>query len=57
MTVVSADGAKQGHLLDPGEGEAFWLLGMLEVIKIGRKLFVPIRALEAMLDRAREPTV
>jgi quercetin dioxygenase-like cupin family protein len=37
MTVVSADGAKQGHLLDPGEGEAFWLLGMLEVIKIGSK--------------------
>ena len=27
--------------------------GELPVIKIGRKLFVPIRALEAMLDRAR----
>jgi hypothetical protein len=31
--------------------------GELPVIKIGRKLFVPIRALEAMLDRASEPAV
>jgi helix-turn-helix protein len=29
--------------------------GEFPVIKIGRKLFVPIRALEAMLDRASEP--
>jgi hypothetical protein len=28
--------------------------GELPVIKIGRKLFVPIRALEAMLDHAGE---
>jgi hypothetical protein len=28
--------------------------GEFPVIKIGRKLFVPIRALEAMLDRASE---
>jgi len=31
--------------------------GELPVIKIGRKLFVPVRALEAMLDRASEPAV
>jgi hypothetical protein len=31
--------------------------GELPTIKIGRKLFVPIRALEAMLDRASEPAV
>jgi quercetin dioxygenase-like cupin family protein len=35
MTVVSSDRAKLGYLLDRDEGEAFWLLGMLEVLKIG----------------------
>lgn len=34
MTVDSAQRAKHGYLLGPDEGEAFWLLGMLEVIKI-----------------------
>jgi quercetin dioxygenase-like cupin family protein len=35
MTVVSPERATQGYLLGKDEGEAFWLLGMLEVIKIG----------------------
>ena len=35
MTVVSAEQAKHGYLLGRDEGEAFWLLGMLEIIKIG----------------------
>jgi quercetin dioxygenase-like cupin family protein len=34
MTVVSADRAKQGYLLGPDEGDAFWLLGMLEIVKV-----------------------
>lgn len=34
MTVDSAERAKHGYLLGPDEGEAFWLLGMLEVVKI-----------------------
>ena len=35
MTVVSPERAKQGYLLGKDEGEAFWLLGMLEIVKIG----------------------
>ena len=35
MTVISAERAKLGYRLGPDEGEAFWLLGMLETIKIG----------------------
>ncbi len=35
MSVVSTEGAKQGYLLGRDEGEAFWLLGMLEIVKIG----------------------
>jgi quercetin dioxygenase-like cupin family protein len=35
MAVVSQENARLGYLLDSGEGEAFWLLGMLEVVKIG----------------------
>ena len=35
MTVVSAERAKHGYLLGTDEGEAFWLLGMLEIVKIG----------------------
>ena len=35
MTVVSTERAKHGYLLGGDEGEAFWLLGMLEIIKIG----------------------
>jgi quercetin dioxygenase-like cupin family protein len=34
MTTSSPERAKDGYLLGSGEGEAFWLLGMLEVIKI-----------------------
>ncbi len=34
MTVVSPERAKHGYLLGGDEGEAFWLLGMLEIIKI-----------------------
>jgi quercetin dioxygenase-like cupin family protein len=37
MTAVSPDRAKHGYLLDEDEGEAFWLLGMLQTIKIGRE--------------------
>jgi len=35
MTVVSAERAGEGYLLGKDEGEAFWLLGMLEIVKIG----------------------
>jgi len=35
MTVVSPDRAKHGYLLGEDEGEAYWLLGMLEIVKIG----------------------
>src|SRR3954447_26933736 len=34
MTVVSAKRAKHGYLLAEDEGEAYWLLGMLEIVKI-----------------------
>jgi quercetin dioxygenase-like cupin family protein len=34
MSVVSAERAKDGYLLGKDEGEAHWLLGMLEVVKI-----------------------
>src|SRR6266496_6382800 len=34
MTVVSPERAKHGYLLGQDEGEAFWLLGMLEILKI-----------------------
>jgi quercetin dioxygenase-like cupin family protein len=34
MTVVAAERAKHGYRLGDGEGEAYWLLGMLEVVKI-----------------------
>lgn len=37
MTVVTAEGAAQGYALAKDEGEAFWLLGMLEIVKIGRE--------------------
>src|SRR3954462_14427322 len=35
MAVVSQESSRFGYLLDNEEGEAFWLLGMLEVVKIG----------------------
>src|ERR687898_3098996 len=34
MTVVSAERATHGYLLAKDEGEAYWLLGMLEIVKI-----------------------
>jgi quercetin dioxygenase-like cupin family protein len=34
MTAVAAERAKDGYLLGKAEGEAYWLLGMLEVVKI-----------------------
>src|SRR3954467_5699979 len=34
MTVVSPDRAKHGYLLGKDEGDAYWLLGMLEIVKI-----------------------
>ena len=34
MTVVSPERAKHGYLLEKDEGEAFWLLGMLEIVKV-----------------------
>src|SRR5205085_1315636 len=34
MTAVAAERAKDGYLLGKDEGEAHWLLGMLEVVKI-----------------------
>ena len=37
MTVISSERAKHGYLLDENEGEAFWLLGMLQTIKISRE--------------------
>lgn len=36
MSVISADRAKSGYALAHNEGEAFWLLGMLETVKVGR---------------------
>jgi quercetin dioxygenase-like cupin family protein len=34
MTTVTAERAKEGYLLGKDEGEAHWLLGMLEIVKI-----------------------
>jgi len=36
MTVMAPERAKLGYALGSDEGEAFWLLGMLQTIKIGR---------------------
>ena len=36
MSEVSTERAKLGYALGKEEGEAFWVLGMLETIKIGR---------------------
>jgi quercetin dioxygenase-like cupin family protein len=36
MSVMTAERAKTGYALAHNEGEAFWLLGMLETVKIGR---------------------
>jgi mannose-6-phosphate isomerase-like protein (cupin superfamily) len=37
MSTTSEERAKLGYLLDENEGEAFWLLGMLETVKISGK--------------------
>jgi len=37
MTTATEEQAKLGYQLDENEGEAFWLLGMLETIKISAK--------------------
>src|SRR5512142_61417 len=37
MTAISAERAELGYVLDENEGEAIWLLGMLQTIKIGRQ--------------------
>ena len=37
MTAISAERAEQGYALGENEGEAIWLLGMLQTIKIGRE--------------------
>src|SRR6266576_5006850 len=34
MTAVSVERAKDGYRLGKDEGEAYWLLGMLEVVKV-----------------------
>ena len=36
MTTTAADRATQGYALARDEGEAFWLLGMLQTVKIGK---------------------
>ena len=36
MTTIHRERAQLGYALDENEGEAFWLLGMLQTIKIGR---------------------
>lgn len=36
MLTITEDRAARGHALAQDEGEAFWLLGMLETVKIGR---------------------
>jgi mannose-6-phosphate isomerase-like protein (cupin superfamily) len=36
MLTIAADRATRGYALAQDEGEAFWLLGMLEIVKIGR---------------------
>ena len=36
MSTATADRATQGYGLAHDEGEAFWLLGMLQTVKVGR---------------------
>ena len=36
MATIAPDRAQLGYVLGDNEGEAFWLLGMLQTIKIGR---------------------
>lgn len=36
MSVITEERAKSGYALAQNEGEAFWLLGMLQTVKIGK---------------------
>src|SRR6201993_1310208 len=36
MSTIAQERAEAGYVLDADEGEAYWLLGMLQTIKIGR---------------------
>ena len=36
MTIATPDRAKHGYLLSKDEGDAYWLFGMLEIVKISR---------------------
>jgi quercetin dioxygenase-like cupin family protein len=36
MSTIAQERAEGGYVLDADEGEAFWLLGMLQTIKIGK---------------------
>ena len=36
MSVIPVDRVKNGYALAQDEGEAFWLLGMLQTVKVGR---------------------
>jgi quercetin dioxygenase-like cupin family protein len=36
MSTIAQERAEAGYALDADEGEAFWLLGMLQTIKIGK---------------------
>ena len=36
MATIAQERAELGYLLDSNEGEAFWMLGMLQTVKIGR---------------------
>jgi quercetin dioxygenase-like cupin family protein len=37
MTTIAQERAESGYALDADQGEAFWLLGMLQTIKIGKR--------------------
>jgi len=37
MTTIAQERAELGYALDADQGEAFWLLGMLQTIKIGKR--------------------
>ena len=47
MTTTAADRATQGYSLARNEGEAFWLLGMLQTVKIGKAVdTIPFTAVD-----------
>ena len=37
MSTIAQERAEAGYALDADEGEAFWLLGMLQTVRIGRE--------------------